>query len=97
MDAQLESLYFQDGRIASDVTTNDVSAELDIDEEAMTPDDDVVVDLDLDAREDQSGLAAADSSALETAAAGEHWPQESIDEQDNEDYLLFRYIEELRF
>ena len=54
----------------------------------MTPNDHVVVDVDLN---------AAASSALEAAAAGEHWPQESIDEQDNEDYLLFRYIEELRF
>ena len=97
MDIQLEALYFPNGRVASDGMTNDVSRELEIDEEAMTPDDDVVVDFDLDAREDQSGLAAADSLALETAAAGEHWPQESIDEQDDEDYLLFRYIEELRF
>jgi len=62
----------------------------------MTPDDDGVVNVDLNERENESGIAAA-SSALETAAAGEHWPQESIDEQDNEDYLLFRYIEDLRF
>jgi hypothetical protein len=95
MDTQLEALYFPNGRVESDARTNDVSRELEIDEEAMTPDEDVVVDDDLDAREDQSGIAAAASSALETAAAGEYWPQESIDEQDNEDYLLFRYIEEL--
>lgn len=97
MDTQLEALYFPNGRVESDARTNDVSRELEIDEEAMTPDEDVVVHDDLDAREDQSGIAAEASSALETAAAGEHWPQESIDEQDNEDYLLFRYIEELRF
>ena len=78
------------------LTTNDVNAELDIEEEAMTSDDDGVVDVDLNAREDESGIEPA-SSTLETAAAGEHWPQESIDEQDNKDYLLFRYIEEFRF
>ena len=89
MDAQLESLYFPNGRVASDVLTNDVSAELEIDEEAMTPDDDVVVDVDLNAREDESGIASA-SSALETAAAGEHWPQEVLTSKIRR-YLLFRY------
>jgi hypothetical protein len=34
MIKQLESLYFPDGRIASDITTNDVTAEVDIEEEA---------------------------------------------------------------
>jgi hypothetical protein len=88
MIKQLESLY-PDGIIASDITTNDVRAELEIEEEAMTPDDDGVVDVDLNAREDESGIVGASS--------GEHWPQESIDEQDNKNYLLFRYIEEFRF
>jgi hypothetical protein len=90
MIKQLESLYIPDGRIASVITTNDVRAELEIEEEAMTPDDDGVVDVDLNAREDESGTAAA-SSALETAAARERWPQESTDEQEMK-IIYYLYI-----
>lgn len=80
-------------RVGSVASVDDVSTELENDEESMTPDDDVIDDH-FDANQD---LSERTSEVTYAELTPEDWPHESVDDQDNEDYLLFRYIEDLRF
>ena len=93
MDEQLEVLYFPNGRVGSVASVDDVSTELENDEESMTPDDDIIDDH-FDANQD---LSEETSEVAYAALTPEDWPHESVDDRDSENYLLFRYIEDLRF